>query len=552
MAVTSNPPAAASSAPEAPPSPSYQRLPRRQLYATMGGLLVTLILAALDQTIVGTAMPRIVADLQGFEHYAWPTTAYLLASTAVLPIVGKLSDMYGRKLFLVGGAAFFVLASMLCGLSQNMIQLSLFRGLQGIGGGVLMASVFTLASALFPPAERARTQGIFSGTWGLASILGPLLGGYLTDTLGWRSVFYVNVPVGGIAVAVLWVAFTDVSREARSRSIDYLGAGALLGAVVPFLLALTWGGRDYGWSSPQIIGLLTVSLVMLGALLVIEPRAEEPILPPALFRNRVVAMCGGLGALTLAGMFGAGLFVPLFVQAVIGTTATEAGTVMAPMMVAMIVSSIAAGQIISWTARYKWMAVGGIGTSALGMYLLSLMGPDTEYATVARNIVLVGLGMGTAMPCFNLASQNAVGLSQIGVVTTLVAFLRSIGGTVGTALLGSTLVNAYEPALRRALSPEVAAALPPVSMAQVSNPQALLNPQTAELLHQGLAQGGPALAVLFEPVVMAIKIALTTSLQGVFLTCAVLLTAAAIGTLFLPDLPLRGGFDREAGREDSA
>jgi len=523
----------------------YQGLPRRQLYATMGGLMASLLLAGLDQTIVGTAMPRIVADLHGFEHYAWPTTAYLLASTSVVPIVGALSDIYGRKRFLVGGAIGFVLASLLCGLAQDMVQLSLFRGLQGLGGGALMASVFTLASALFPPAKRARVQGFFSGTWGLASITGPILGGYLTDTLGWRSIFYVNVPVGSLAVAVLWLALTDVPVTARHRSIDFRGAAALVGAVVPFLLAITWGGHDYAWLSPQVTGLLVLSLVMLAIFLRIEAGVEEPILPLAPFRNPVVAMAGGLAAIAIAGMFGAGLFVPLFVQAVIGTSATQSGSVMAPMMVAMVASSIGAGQLMSRTARYKWFAVGGVSISAFGMYLLSGMGPDTDYATVARNIVLIGLGMGTVMPCFNLAAQNAVGLSQIGVVTSLVQFLRSIGGTVGAALLGSTLVNSYGPALQQALPPDLVAAVPPGTMDLVGNPQALLNPQTADGIREALARGGPTAVVLFDPLIASVKVALTASLHEVFLTCAILLTASAIGTLFFPNRPLRTTFAQD-------
>ncbi len=247
--------------------------------------------------------------------------------------------------------------------------------------------------------------------------------------------------------------------------------------------------------------------------------------------------------------------MPLFVQGVIGTSATQSGTVLAPMMMAMIAMSIGAGQIIGRTARYKWVAMGGLITSALGMYLLSGMGIDTDYATVARNIVLVGLGMGATMPCFNLAAQNAVGLNQIGVVTALIQFLRSIGGTIGAAVLGSTLVSSYGPALRQALPAEVVAALPAASMAQLSNPQALLNPDTADVIRQTFAQGGASLAALFDQVLAGVKVALSVSLHGVFLTCAIILTVAAIGALFLPDRPLRGSFapdERSADQRNDA
>src|SRR5919108_965124 len=221
---------------------------QRALYATVAGLMLSLLLAALDQTIVGTAMPRIVSELHGFEHYAWVTTAYLLTSTAIVPISGKLSDMYGRKQFLVGSAASFVLTSALCGLSQDMTQLIVFRGLQGLAGGVLTSTVFTVISQIFPPAERGRIQGVFSGIFGLASIVGPLLGGYLTDNLSWRWVFYVNLPVGLVALSVLWLSFPNIRPAARKRKIDFLGAATLVAGVVPLLLALSWGGNSYAWT----------------------------------------------------------------------------------------------------------------------------------------------------------------------------------------------------------------------------------------------------------------------------------------------------------------
>src|SRR5437660_4428647 len=253
----------------------YQNMPRAQLYATMAGLLVSILLAALDQTIVGTAMPRVVADLQGFEHYAWVTTAYLLTSTAVVPISGKLSDLYGRKMFLIGSAALFVLTSALCGLSQNMTQLIVFRGAQGLAGGVLTSTVFTVISQIFPPAERGRIQGVFSGIFGLASIVGPLLGGYLTDNLSWRWVFYVNLPVGLVALSVLWFSFPNIRPAVRERRIDYAGALTLVAGVVPLLLALSWGGNDYPWLSPVIIGLFVLAAVMLTVFGLIESRAIE-------------------------------------------------------------------------------------------------------------------------------------------------------------------------------------------------------------------------------------------------------------------------------------
>src|SRR5712691_10527470 len=292
---------------------SYQALPHRDLVLTVAGLMLGLLLAALDQTIVGTAMPRIVAELQSFEHYAWVTTAYVLTSTAVVPISGKLSDLYGRKFFLLGSSAMFVLTSALCGLSQDMTQLIVFRGLQGLAGGVLTSTVFTVISQIFPPAERGRIQGVFSGIFGLASIVGPLLGGYLTDNLSWRWVFYVNLPVGLIALSVLWFSFPNVRPVVRERRIDYLGAVTLVAGVVPLLLALSWGGNDYSWGSPTILGLFAIAAVMLVLFVWVESRAVEPIIPLSLFGNRIVSVSVLALMLMAIGMFGTILFIPLFI-----------------------------------------------------------------------------------------------------------------------------------------------------------------------------------------------------------------------------------------------
>src|ERR1700687_4889751 len=412
-------PASATVEPRTAAPTSFHALPRRDLILTVAGLMMGLLLAALDQTIVGTAMPRIVADLQGFEHYAWVTTAYLLTSTAVVPISGKLSDLYGRKMFLIGSSAMFVLTSALCGLSQDMTQLIVFRGLQGLAGGVLTSTVFTVISQIFPPAERGRIQGVFSGIFGLASIVGPLLGGYLTDNLSWRWVFYVNLPVGLVALVVLWFSFPNVRPVIRERRIDFLGATTLVAGVVPLLLALSWGGNDYPWNSPTILGLFGVAAVMLVAFIWGERRAAEPIIPLSLFRNGIVTVSVLALMLMAIGMFGTILFIPLFIQGVIGTTATQSGTVMMPMMIVMITASILGGQIISRTGRYKMIGVFGMSVMTLGLFLLSGMGPDTDYLTVVRNMIIVGMGLGPTMPVFTLAAQNAVKLAQLGVVTAL-------------------------------------------------------------------------------------------------------------------------------------
>ena len=533
----------------------YHELPRRRLVLTVAGLMITLLLAALDQTIVGTAMPRVIAELQGFDHYAWVTTAYLLTSTAVVPIVGKLSDLYGRKLFLVGGTIFFLLASALCGLSQSMNQLIVFRGLQGLGGGVLMAMVFTVVSVIFPPASRGRVQGLFSGTFGLASIIGPVIGGYLTDNLSWRWVFYVNLPVGLLALGVLWFGFPNIKPARTNRPIDVAGAITLVLAVVPLLLALSWGGSEYPWSSTPIVGLLAFAAIMTAIFLLIETRAPEPIIPLSLFKNQIVSVSTLAMLLMSVGMFGTILFIPLFIQGVIGTNATQSGSVMMPMMLTMIVSSMVAGQIISRTSRYKLLGVAGLTTTAIGMFLLSRMGPETSYLTVVGFMMLIGLGLGPTMPVFTLAAQNAVEMRQLGVVTSLTQFSRSIGATLGAAIFGSLLANRFSPALHEALPPDVATVIPPERLAQLQNPQVLLNPQLSQGLRASLADLGPQGAVAYDGLIGAIKIALASSLHELFLDGSLIVLVGVVVVLFLKEIPLRKGHSDEprsptAGRPD--
>jgi EmrB/QacA subfamily drug resistance transporter len=518
---------------------SYQSLPRRDLILTVVGLMLALLLAALDQTIVGTAMPRIIADLHGFEHYAWVTTAYLLTSTAVVPISGKLSDMYGRKMFLLGSSAGFVATSALCGLSQDMTQLIVFRGMQGVAGGVLTSTVFTVISQIFPPAQRARFQGIFSAIFGFASIVGPLIGGYLTDNLSWRWVFYVNLPIGMLALTVLWLCFPNIRPDGQHRKIDYLGAATLVLGVVPLLLALSWGGIDYAWTSPVIIGLVAFAAIMVVAFCVVESRAAEPIIPLSLFRNSVVSVSVLALVFMAMAMFGTILFIPLYFQGVIGTTATQSGTVLMPLMITMISASVLSGQIIGRTGRYKLPGVFGMLVMTIGMYLLSGMGADTDYWTVFRNMVILGLGMGPTMPVFTLAAQNAVKVNQLGVVTSLTQFSRSIGSTLGVALFGSVLINRFAQSFSAALTPEVPAVVPPQLLDEFMNPQLLLNPQLADSLRAQVLALGPQGASVYNALYDAIKIGLVVSLHDVFLLGAGLGACGLVTVLFLKELPLR-------------
>ncbi len=518
-------------------------LPRGRLVAIMGGLMLALLLAALDQTVVGTAMPRIIADLHGFDRYAWVVTSYMVASTSVVPIVGKLSDLYGRRPFFLGGIGLFLLASALCGASGDMTQLILFRGLQGIGAGVSMAMAMTVVGDLFPPIRRGRIQGLFASVWGLASVVGPPVGGYLTDQLSWRWVFYVNLPVGLVALAVLFFTAPSIGPRLRPTSIDYPGAAMLLLWVIPLLLALSWGGTQFAWESPQVLALLSLAVVGLVAFAACELRAPEPILPPALLANRTVLVVIVMAMLAHAGMFGVIFFNPLFVQGVIGATATESGAVLVPLMAGVIVASMVSGQMVSRTGRYRVLAIGGSAVIFLGILLQAMMDSRTGYSVVVRNMVVVGVGIGTLMPVLSVAAQNAVPASMLGVATSASQFFRSIGGTLGVAVFGSVLVSRFRPSVQAALPPEIAAGLPVDRLAGLDNPQALFSGQAGTALRENMVQAGLS-AQGADVLLDAVRQGLATSLHEVFLLGVLVVGLGLLVSLLLPELSLRRGRSR--------
>lgn len=518
----------------------------QRLISILIGVMLGMLLASLDQTIVGTALPRIVASLGGLEHYAWVVTAYLLASTVSVPIYGKLSDIYGRRIFFIAGMVIFLLGSALAGTSQDMTQLIIYRAIQGLGAGAMMPIALAIIGDIFPPAERGKWQGLFVAVFGLSSIIGPTLGGWITDHWGWRWVFYVNMPVGAIAILTAGFVLPKAVRRLQHK-IDYLGAISLVAGAVPLLLAFSWAGTQYPWGSWQIIVLFIVAAVMLAIFFWLETRETEPIISPWLFKNSIFLISVISTFLVSAGMFGAILYLPLFIQGVLGDTATNSGVVLTPMMLGFMFSSILGGQLLSRTGRYKILALGGFAVAALGMFLLSRMTTTTVEGEVIRNMIVTGLGIGVMMSLFTIVVQNAFPYRQLGEVTATLTFFRSIGSTIGVAVMGTIMTNGFQNALQSNL-PQALKRLAPADGLSQFNPQALLDPNALGHLQQSFARFGPQGMVILHQLIEAIKASLSTAITSVFFLGFIIMLLGFFVCLFLREIPLRKGHDVQAAQ----
>jgi EmrB/QacA subfamily drug resistance transporter len=507
-------------------------------------VLLALFLAALDQTIVGTALPRILTDLHGTELYTWVVTIYLLTSTVTGPLYGKLSDQFGRRPMLMIGIGIFLAGSLLSALSQEMWQLILFRGIQGVGAGALFPISLAVIGDIFSPRERGRYQGFFGAVFAIAMLVGPFIGGFLTDNVGWHWIFLVNLPVGAVALAVIWRLLPRISHPERVISIDYLGAAAFTAAIVPIMLGLT-NKQSGDWTDPAVGGLLLLGAAMLGIFIWIETWARDPILHLGLFRNRAFAASVAATSMISFGFFGGIVFIPLWFQAVLGSSATESGYQILPMMAGLMIGSIGSGQIVSRTGRYKWLMVAGMLTAGLGILLLTQLSADTSITTVWLWLAIMGLGIGPSMAVFTIVVQNAVPFREMGVATSALTFFRQIGGSIGLAIAGTVFGSTLVAEIPRQLS---AAGLPAQAIGQLGSSQAFSQREVTSvginLGAQILGQVPEQLRASVEPLIPQIVHGIHESISlaigsALWFGVAAAIVAAVLTVLVLPELPLR-------------
>jgi EmrB/QacA subfamily drug resistance transporter len=488
----------------------------KEIMTIFSGLMLAMLLAALDQTIVSTALPRIVSQLGGVSHLSWIVTAYLLASTIVTPLYGKISDLYGRKRIFQFAIVLFLIGSALSGLSQNVYQLIAFRAIQGLGGGGLFALALAIIGDIVPPRERGRYQGYTGGVFAFASVGGPLIGGFLTDAISWRWIFYVNIPIG-IAALVVTSAVLKLSTRRVEHSVDYLGAALVAGGSGGVLLVTVWGGSTYPWTSWQVISLAFVSVALLVLFVWRQAVAREPILPLRLFRNRSFSVSSLVAFLVGLALFGAVIFLPEYQQLVLGDSAIKSGLALTPLTLGIVVGSVGSGQLTTKTGKYKIFPILGMPILILGFVILAHLTLTTSYVVMAIAMAIVGLGLGLSIQIVVLATQNAVEFKDMGTATSAITFFRSLGGSLGTSIFGSILINRLVYNFHRYLPSTLhGSKISPSSLAGASQLNGL-----SPVVRNGVLQS------------------FVHSIDAVFLWAVPFAALALIAAIFLPELPLR-------------
>jgi EmrB/QacA subfamily drug resistance transporter len=534
----------------------------REKRLTIAAIMTVFLLSALDQTVVSTAMPRIIAELHGLEMYSWTATAYMLTSTVMVPIYGKLGDMYGRKIILTVGVSIFLLGSALCGLAGEfgdlpvlgggMVQLIFCRAIQGLGSGALFSGAFAVIGDLYPPRERGKVMGWFVAVFSISSVAGPTIGGFFTDhgtmelfgytVAGWRWVFYVNLPLGLVALFLIIFKMHRTNAPTGGR-VDYWGAFLLITAFVPLLLALTWGGNKYAWDSPRIIGLLTVSTVSLIVFVFVEARVSDPIMPLSLVRNKAFATTNAASFVINMAFFGVVMFMPLYMQLVLGVNATKSGFSMLPLMLGIMSMAMISGRYVRRTGRYKPLMIASCITLFIGVIFLAQIGPDTTIGQLNWRLLLVGLGLGPAQSLYSIAVQNAAPLNQLGIATSSSQFFRQIGSTVGIAIFGTILTHNLMQELPARLKQMPGMTAEKIDLghmqARAMNPGSVRSEIEQGAKARGLNLDAATIDRVSHDVERAIKVGFSASIVSMLLGALWIVGLGLIITLFVPALPLR-------------
>lgn len=504
----------------------------------MAAIITAMFFSSINQTIVGVALPRIIARLGGMDYYTWVITIYFLTTTISTILVGKLSDIYGRKNFILTGILVFMTGAFLAGTATNIFYLIAYRGIQGAGAGIIMSTAYTAIGDLFSPRERGRWSGLMSAVFGMSSVLGPGLGGYIVDHLEWHWVFWIFLPLGVVAFLMIFFLFPKVEKQ-EAQTIDYPGSLLLVLTIVPMLLAFSWAGTKYSWGSSRILGLFVFAAVALAAFLFAETKAKTPVLPLSLFRERIVTVSNIIGFIMNAGMMGALMYMPFYVQGVMGISPTYAGYVTMPMSISMLAMSAYAGRRMTKTGKYKNLALAGMTIMVCGMFLMVVM---HNIPVAVLSMVIFGSGLGLGMPVFMLAVQNVVDSKDIGVATASVQLFRNLGGTIGIAVMGTVLSTSIADKMKvlvatgKGLGKSDLDAETFRQLTGLMDPQLLLDQTKMSTIQNGLSD--QALPV-FHQLVEMLRQALAASLSNVFLTGTIVLAVALALTFSLKELPLR-------------